>query len=67
MNKRIFGFLFLMGLMLPVAANADAINPAFEFTSNSQSTGTDYSFGVVFTPSTNIYVNYVGYYDPRAG
>jgi hypothetical protein len=68
MIKKIFGLFILAGLMLPIAANASTIGPAFEYTSGaSQSAGTNYTFGVVFKPTQNIWVDYVGYYDPTAG
>jgi len=64
MNKRIFGLLILAGLALPIAANASAINPAYGFTSDNTLTGTNYTFGVVFTPTQNIWVDYLGYVNP---
>jgi hypothetical protein len=70
MNRRIFGLLLTAGLLLPVAAKADDVNPAWEFasvgTANSYSYG--YSFGEVFVPTQNITVDYLGYfYDASTG
>jgi hypothetical protein len=67
MIKKIFGLFILVGLLLPVVANASTVNPAFEFTSNNTLTGTNYTFGVVFKPTANIWVDYLGYYDPPGG
>lgn len=68
MNKRIFGCFILAGLMVPIAANGSAvINPAYGTTSASQHTPANETFGVVFEPTENITVNYLGYYDPTGG
>jgi hypothetical protein len=64
MNKRIFGLLILAGLTLPIAANAGTLTPAYGTTSASQNGPSNDTFGVVFTPTANIWVDYVGYYDP---
>jgi hypothetical protein len=68
MIKKISGLFFLAILLLPVAAKADPIQPAFEYNSGAtQNLGTNFSFGVVFTPTQNIFLDYVGYYNPNAG
>ncbi|MGO9318760.1 MAG: DUF4082 domain-containing protein [Terracidiphilus sp.] len=66
MNKRILGLFILAGLLMPVAAKADSLG-AWEFTTDSQGTPTNYNFGVVFTPTMNVYVDALGYYDPTGG
>jgi hypothetical protein len=67
MIKRFFGLFILAGLlMMPVAAKANSLG-AWEFTSDSQNSGTNFTFGVVFTPTVNVYVDYLGYYDPTGG
>jgi hypothetical protein len=67
MIKKIVGLFILAGLMLPVAANASTINPAYGTTSSQTGTSPGYTFGIVFTPVVNIYVDYLGYYDPTGG
>jgi hypothetical protein len=66
MSKRFLGLFILAGLMLPVAAKADSVQPAWDFsTVTAQGTsGTSYALGVLFTPTVNVWVDYLGYYDP---
>jgi hypothetical protein len=67
MSKRFLGLFLLAGLLLPVAAKAGSVTPAWEFTSPSQYTNGDWTFGEVFTANQNIGVGYLGYYDPSGG
>jgi hypothetical protein len=69
MSKKIFGLLALTALLLPVAAKADAISPAWEFNypAISQNTNGDHTLGLVFTVTQNIEVGFLGYYDPAGG
>ena len=69
MSKRIFGLFILAALLLPVAAKADSVSPGWEFTSvNSQRSSSNvYTFGIVFTANSDMWVNYLGYYDPTGG
>jgi len=71
MNRKICGLFLLAGLLLPVAAKADGVTPAWEFTStnNELNTGGGFSLGEVFTVgSQNITIDYLGYfYDASAG
>jgi hypothetical protein len=63
MIKKISGLIFLAGLLLPVAAMADTV--AWEFnTKGTQANYGDYTFGIVFEATSNIDVDYLGYYDP---
>jgi hypothetical protein len=70
MNRRLYGLLLIAGLLLPVAAQADDVTPAWEFTSAGaeSNNGSGYSMGEVFTVgSQNITVDYLGYfYDSSA-
>jgi hypothetical protein len=63
--------MFLIaGLLLPVVAKADDVNPAWEFTSvgSELNFGGGFSLGEVFVPTQNITVDSLGYfYDPVAG
>ena len=69
MSKKIFGLLALTALLLPVVAKADAISPAWEFNhpATTQNTTGDHTFGLVFTVTQNIEVDYLGYFDPSGG
>jgi|ERR1017187_1367582 hypothetical protein len=68
MSKKIFGLFILAGLLLPVAAKADSLSPAWEFTTvGSQANTNDWTIGIVFTANANIEVGYLGYYDPTLG
>jgi hypothetical protein len=67
MNRKIFGLFILAGLMLPIAANASSIGPAYGTTTSQTGTASNYTFGLVFTPTVGIIVDYVGYYDPAGG
>lgn len=64
MSKRIFGFFILAALLLPVAAKADSISPAWDFSSITLqgNGGTDLVFGVIFTPTVNFSIDYLGYF-----
>jgi hypothetical protein len=69
MSKKIYGLFILVGLvLLPVAANASSASPAWGFTSViSQGTGgTSYALGDLFTPTQNMDVYDLGYYDAAA-
>jgi hypothetical protein len=64
MIKKIFGLFILVGLfMLPVAAKADNVAWDFSTVTSQGSGGASYAFGVLFTPTQNIYVDSLGYYD----
>jgi hypothetical protein len=80
MKCKLSGSLLLAGMLLPAAAWAytqpsspyiPLTNaPAWEFTSagNPGNNGLGYTFGTVFVPTTDIYVNFLGYYyDPTTG
>jgi hypothetical protein len=63
------GLLLGAGLLLPAAAWADdpvplKNPPAWEYTSTGDTlnNGNGYTFGTVFVPNQNLYVNYLGYY-----
>jgi len=66
MKCKLSGLLLLVGLLMPVVAQADStVNPAWEFTDN----GFGYAFpdnswltSEVFSANQNITVNYLGYY-----
>jgi len=74
MKIRFSGLLLLAALLLPTAAWAGMTEapaytplnnaPAWEFTSvgNTLNNGLGYTLGEVFTPTEDIYVNYLGYY-----
>lgn len=64
-NKKIFGLFILAVLLMPLSVKAD--NVAWDFTSASQGLPSNFNFGVVFTPTTNIIVDELGYYDPTGG
>jgi len=67
MIKKTYGLFILAGLvLLPVAANASSASPAWGFTSvsNEGHSGTSYAFGDLFTPTQNIIVDDLGYYNP---
>ena len=68
MIKKISGLFILAALLLPVAAKADNID-AWDFKSVTAqgSNGKSYAYGVLFTPTQNIYVDELGYYDPVGG
>lgn len=65
MSKRVIGLLVFVGLfLLPVAAKADSV--AWEYTSTVTSLITppnNATLGVVFAPTVNIWVDYLGYFD----
>jgi hypothetical protein len=66
MNKKIYGLFVLAALLQPVAAKADF--EAWDFTYvTSNSTLVDYNLGVVFTPSVNIIIDELGYYNSDLG
>jgi hypothetical protein len=65
MIKKISGLFFLALLLMSVAAKADTV--AWEFTTDAQATPSNFNFGVVFTPTQNIMVDLLGYYDPSGG
>jgi hypothetical protein len=67
MIKRISGLFILAALMLPVAAKA-ADSEAWEFNSvTATSTIANYNIGVVFTPTQNIIVDELGYFNSGEG
>jgi hypothetical protein len=72
MKCKFTGLLLLAGLLLPAAVWANPLPtytpltnpPAWEYTSTG-TTGNNslgYTFGTVFVPTTNLYVNFLGYY-----
>jgi hypothetical protein len=64
MLKKIFGLFILVGLlMLPVAAKADSTAWDFTTVNNQGNSGTSMAFGVLFTPTQNIMIDSLGYYD----
>jgi hypothetical protein len=64
--KKISVLLILSTLLLPVAAMADT--QAWEFSSvTATSSIADYNLGVVFTPTQNILVDELGYYNSGLG
>jgi hypothetical protein len=66
MIKKIFGLFILASLLVPVAAKADT--EAWEFTQvTATSSIANYNLGVVFSPTVNITVDELGYYDPSGG
>jgi hypothetical protein len=66
MVKKISGLFFLAALLLPASAKAE--NLAWTFSSAAQNASlTNDNFGVVFTPTVNIIVDELGYYDPTGG
>lgn len=70
MNKRLFGFFLLAGLLLPAALRADDVSPAWEFTTvgNYANSTSNLSFGEVFLVNQDITIDYLGYYyDPSIG
>jgi hypothetical protein len=69
MYRKLSGLLLVAGLLLPVAAKADSVNPAWEFTSadNEFASGGNYTFGEVFTATQNTTINMLGYYNPSTG
>jgi hypothetical protein len=69
MKCKFTGLLLLAGLLLPAVAWAGPFTPltnppAWEFTSagTTGNNGLGYTFGTVFVPTTNLYVNFLGYY-----
>jgi hypothetical protein len=69
MKCKFTGLLMLAGLLLPTVAWADVYTPltnppAWEYTSTGTTgnNGLGYTFGIIFVPTTNLYVNYLGYY-----
>jgi len=71
MSGRVFGLFLLAALLLPVAAQADSVSPAWEFSSigTDGNNGAGDSLGEVFTVgSQNITVDSLGYFfDSSAG
>jgi hypothetical protein len=66
MIKKISGLFILTALLLPVAARADV--EAWEYTSlTAISTIDDYNLGVVFSPTQNIIVDELGYFNSGGG
>jgi hypothetical protein len=72
MSRKYFGLVLIAGLLLPVAVWADytplPTAPAWEFTyigytgTGNSDTDTGYTFGTVFVPTQDLYVNYLGYF-----
>src|ERR1035438_5407867 len=63
MSKRYLGLLILTGLLLPVAAKADTEAWDFTTVTGQGNGGTSYALGTLFTPTVNIVVDSLGYYD----
>ena len=62
MKKTSIAIALLAGAMLPVAALADSTAWDFSSVGSSLNNSTGYSLGEVFTVTSNIYVDYLGYY-----
>jgi putative flippase GtrA len=62
MAKRILLVLTLVGMLLPAAAFADTAAWEWTTTGNDFTNG-DWTFGQVFTPDTNITVDFLGYFN----
>jgi hypothetical protein len=70
MRRKYFGLVLIAGLLLPAAVWASSYTPlptapAWEFTSSGVpgNNGLGYTFGTVFVPNQNLYVNFLGYYN----
>ncbi|MGA3161098.1 MAG: PEP-CTERM sorting domain-containing protein [Terracidiphilus sp.] len=69
MSRKYFGLVLIAGLLLPAAVWADDYTPltnapAWEYTSTGTTgnNGLGYTFGTVFVPTQNLFVNLLGYY-----
>jgi len=66
MKKTLLVLALAVGLLLPAALFADTA--AWEWTTTGiEFTNGDWNFGQVFTPTTNITVDFLGYFDPSTG
>ena len=66
MKKSLFALALAVGLLLPAAVFADTA--AWEWTTTGiEYTNGDWTFGQVFTPTQNIQVDFLGYFNPSTG
>jgi len=66
MKKTLLVLALAVGLLLPAALFADTA--AWEWTTTGiEFTNGDWNFGQVFTPTTNITVDFLEYFDPSTG
>jgi hypothetical protein len=63
MSKRYLGLLIFAGLLLPLAAKADSSAWDFATVTGQGSGGINYALGTLFTPTENIMITALGYYD----